>query len=315
LERSRQCASSHRGPARPAVSVVVPFVGHRAAAELLAGNLRRLGLKPGDEVIVADNTSRGIAADAFDPSVLVVRAATERSSYHARNAGARAVVNEWILFMDADCRPVPDLMEAYFGDLPAKDCGAIAGAIVGIPDQAALVARYARARGFLNLAGGAEGPFWRIAVGGNMLVRRAAFQEIGGFVEGIRSGGDVDLSRRLQRAGWRVERRPRALVEHRHRERLLPFLATIARYAAGARWLNRRYPGHSPRWPLTRELARSARDALVCTLRGQREEGVFRALDGLGLIAHNLGYVAGSAARSPRASTPARSPERIAPSM
>ena len=32
-----------------------------------------------------------------------------------------------------------------------------------------------------------------------MLVRRIAFHEIGGFAEGIRSGGDVDFSRRLQR--------------------------------------------------------------------------------------------------------------------
>jgi GT2 family glycosyltransferase len=283
-------------PTRPPVSIVVPFLGDRAAAEQFAGNLRRLRLKPDDEVIVADNTSRGIAADAFDPSVLVVRAAAERSAYHARNAGVRAAGNEWLLFLDADCRPARDLIDAYLEDLPAKGCGAIAGTIVGSPDQCALVARYARAREFLNLAGGGEGPDWRIAVGGNVLVRRRAFEEIGGFAEGIRSGGDVDFSRRLQRAGWTIEHRPAALVEHRHRERLIPFLAAIARYAAGSRWLNARYPGYSPRWPLAKQLALSARDAAALVARGRREEGVFRALDGLGLVAHNVGYFAGNAA-------------------
>jgi GT2 family glycosyltransferase len=283
-------------PTRPPVSIVVPFLGDRAAAEEFAGNLRRLRLKPDDEVIVADNTSRGIAADAFDPSVLVVRAAAERSAYHARNAGVRAAGNEWLLFLDADCRPARDLIDAYLEDLPAKGCGAIAGTIVGSPDQGALVARYARARGFLNLAGGGEGPDWRIAVGGNVLVRRRAFEEIGGFAEGIRSGGDVDFSRRLQRAGWTIDRRPAALVEHRHRERLIPFLAAIARYAAGSRWLNTRYPGYSPRWPLPKQLALSARDAAALVARGRREEGVFRALDGLGLVAHNVGYLASNSA-------------------
>ena len=278
-------------PTRPPVSVVVPFIGDRAAAELLAANLRRLRLKPGDELIVADNTRRGLPGNAFGSGVRMVRAAVERSSYHARNAGARSGRNGWILFLDADCQPVPDLIDVYLAPPPAEGCGAIAGAIVGSPRQGALVARYACARGFLNLAGGAEGPDWRIAVGGNVLVRRRAFEEIGGFVEGIRSGGDVDFSRRLQRAGWTIDRRPPALVEHQHRERLLPFLAAIARYAAGSRWLNTRYPGYSPRWPLAKQLALSARDALVFTIRGQREEGVFRALDGLGLVAHNIGYL------------------------
>jgi GT2 family glycosyltransferase len=263
---------------------------------LLAANLRRVGVRPGDELIVADNTPDGMPAESLPDGVHVVRAVAERSSYHARNTGARAAANDWILFLDADCRPGPDLLDAYFVAPPPERCGAIAGTVVGCPTQGGLIARYARARGFLNLAGGGEGPDWRIAVGGNVLVRRAAFDDVGGFPEGIRSGGDVDVSRRLQRAGWRIERCPEALVEHRHRERLLPFLATIARYAAGSRWLNRRYPSHSPRWPLTKQLALSVRDAAVLTARGKREEAIFRALDGLGLVAHNVGYLGGNSA-------------------
>jgi glycosyltransferase involved in cell wall biosynthesis len=257
-----------------------------------------LELRPGDELIVADNTRDGMAREPLADGVRVVRAAAERSSYHARNAGARAAANDWILFLDADCRPAPDLLDSYLPERAPGRCGAIAGQVIGSPDQHALIARYARARGFLNLAGGGESPEWRIAVAGNVLVRRAAFAAIGGFTEGIRSGGDVDFSRRLQRAGWTIDSRPAALVEHRHRERLIPFLATIARYAAGSRWLNSRYPGYSPRWPLTRQLALSARDAVVCTARGDRENGLFRALDGLGLLAHNVGYLGGNAPRS-----------------
>jgi GT2 family glycosyltransferase len=287
-------AGGSSADARPTVSVVVPFLGDNDAAALCAANLGRLRLSPGDELIVADNTKHGLPGGAFDSSVRVVRAVAERSSYHARNAGARTAVNDWILFLDADCLPVADLVDVYLAPPPADGCGAIAGSIVGSPDQGAFVARYARARGFLNLAGGGEGPEWRIAIGGNVLVRRTAFQGIGGFTEGIRSGGDVDFSRRLQHAGWRIDRQPAALVEHRHRERLLPFLATIARYAAGSRWLNTRYPGYSPRWPLAKQLALSARDAALLMARGRREQGAFRALDGLGLIAHNVGYLAGN---------------------
>lgn len=284
-------------PHRPSVCVVVPFVGDRDATEQLAANLRRLNLRAGDELVVADNTPQGMSTEPLPAAARVVRAPAERSAYHARNTGARCATQEWILFLDADCRPVPDLLDAHLEQPPPARCGALAGAVVGIGDQDALLARYARARGFLNMAGGNAGPGWRIAVGGNILVRRAAFEGVGGFVEGVRSGGDVDLSRRLIAAGWAIEERPGAVVEHRHRERLLPFLATVARYASGSRWLNRRYPGHSPRWPLTRQLALSLGDAAALAVRGRVEEGAYRALDGLGLIAHNVGYLRGNATR------------------
>jgi GT2 family glycosyltransferase len=298
----RLCTANRAQPAmtppnRPPVSVVVPFLGDRTAALSLAANLERLDARGGDELIVADNTRHGMPRDVLPPSVQVVPAPAERSAYHARNAGTHVATNDWILFLDADCRPDPHLLAAYLDPPPPHRCGALAGTVVGEPGRGGLITRYARARGFLNMAGGNAGPGWRIAVGGNVLVRRTAFDAVGGFVEGIRSGGDVDLSRRLIAAGWTIEERPAALVEHSHRERLVPFLATIARYAAGSRWLNRRYPGHSPRWPLTRQLALSARDAGLLSIRGRREEAAFRALDGLGLVAHNVGYMTGNSAR------------------
>jgi hypothetical protein len=40
----------------------------------------------------------------------------------------------------------------------------------------------------------------------------------------------------------------------------------------------------------------AARDVVVLAARGQRERAAFRALDGLGLIAHNVGYLGGNSA-------------------
>ena len=64
----------------------------------------------------------------------------------------------------------------------------------------------------------------------------------------------------------------------------------IARYGAGARWLNDRHPGVAPRWPLLGGLVGAARDVGGLLARGRLEPAVFRAIDGLGLVAHNLGY-------------------------
>jgi hypothetical protein len=70
----------------------------------------------------------------------------------------------------------------------------------------------------------------------------------------------------------------------------------IARYGAGARWLNQRYPGYSPRWPLLSGLWGTASDITRLAVRGRVEPALFRAVDGLGLVAHNVGYLASNRA-------------------
>ncbi|MEK6327594.1 MAG: glycosyltransferase [Actinomycetota bacterium] len=279
---------------RPPVSVVVPFRGGRGEAERMLDGLSRFRLRGDDELIVADNTAGGVVARVAGEPVRIARATAERSSYHARNVGARAAANDWLLFVDADCTPAAGLLDAYFAEPVSNDCGAVSGLIVGDPAQRGLLPRYARSRSFLRVDHGLLGRDATPA--GNVLVRRAAFEAVGGFEEGIRSGGDIDLSRRLAAAGWVVEHRPAAVVTHRHRVRLTGFVGMIARYGSGARWLNERYPGTSPRWPLVSGLRGAARDAARLASRGRLESALFRAVDGLGLIAHNIGYLASNRA-------------------
>jgi GT2 family glycosyltransferase len=273
------------------------MLSHLAALELVRGQ---------DEVVVADNSDHGAAERVADPcgregpgepagrSVRVIRATRERSSYHARNAGAAEARGEWLLFLDADCIPATDLLDAYFGAPVPDRCGALAGQILGDPSQRSLAARYARSRRFFDHSHGLIKAKDGGAAGGNLAVRRLAFTQLDGFAEGIRSGGDLDFCRRLWLAGWSLEFRSAALVHHRHRESLASLLGAVARYGAGARWLNRRYPGTSPRWPLGRGLGGAARDAVGAAARGRWEPAIYRGIDGLGLIAHNLGYLVGN---------------------
>lgn len=279
------------GPERPGVSVVVPFLGGEAEALQLARQLRALDRRADDELIVADNTLDGVAGPALGGMGTVIRATGERSSYHARNAGARRAGRQWILFLDADCAPSADLLERYFDPAPGAEAGIVAGSVCDHPEHESLLARYASSRNLYAGRDGLEASDRDYAPTGNLLVRREAFERAGGFAEGIRSAGDVDLCWRLQRLGWRLERRPAATAAHRHREDLGSFLSMLARYGAGSSWLNRRYPGTSPRWPLSPyELGRSALDAIRHAARGRRDEAAFRLVDALGLVAHNVGY-------------------------
>ena len=291
---------------RPAVSVVVPFRGDWIGADRLVAALRCLDIRDGDELIVADNTDGGNEDLIAGHGIRVVRAARERSAYHARNEAARLATADWILFMDADCRPAPNLLAAYFEESISDGCGAVAGQILGEPEQASFAARYARSRNLFDHADGLIRANGGGAAAGNLLVRREAFEQVGGFTEGIRSGGDLDICRRLAAGGWRLDFRQGAVVHHRHRATLPSLLGAVARYGAGARWLNKRYPGSSPAWPLRYGLAGTARDIVARLRERQVEEAVFRGVDGLGLVAHRIGYAMSNGAGSTQSASTCR---------
>jgi colanic acid/amylovoran biosynthesis glycosyltransferase len=292
------------GP-RPPVSVIVPFLGDERAAASTLSNLEALVLRSGDELIVADNTrnqvmTRGAAGTRFR----TVRADGERSSYHARNVAAEQAANDWVLFIDADCRPVPDLLDQYFAEPIDATWAALAGAIVA-PPQPGAVARWGRARGRLN-TGVLLRHFYRpLAITANLLVRRVAWEAVGGFHEGIRSGGDADFSWRLQEEGWLIAPRPPAVVEHAHPERLRALLRKAGRYAGGHSWLNRRHPDSHPRPRLGERLPRHVGGMLRAALGRRFDDAALAAIDTAVLLAENTGYLLGNTAPKPPPPPPA----------
>jgi glycosyltransferase involved in cell wall biosynthesis len=258
---------------RPSIDVVVPFAGSAAAFAGLLAALSELRRRPGDTLTVVDNRAAA-ARTARRDGVLVLRASERRSSYFARNRGARKGEAPWLVFLDADVRPRPELLDAYFElDVP-DDAGVIAGGLVDedAGDGEPLAARFAAARRpmaqHVALSNG-------YALTANCAVRRAAFEAVGGFAEDVRSGGDADLCFRLAGAGWGLEYRPDAFATHANRDTLAALLRQRARHGAGAAWLEARYPGRFPaRGPrgmlawTARDVARAARELG----RGEREE-------------------------------------------
>ena len=137
--------------------------------------------------------------------------------------------------------------------------GALAGEVVPGPDASTLAARYGAAKSFLGQQAHLAHPYRPRAVAANLMVRRSAFEQIGGFYEGVRAAEDTDFSWRLQQAGWRLELRPGARVEHRYRATIRDLRRQWRGYAAGRAWLARRYDGFEPEPALSRAMARSLR--------------------------------------------------------
>ena len=194
-------------------------------------------------------------------------AAGEASASHARNAGAAAASNDWILFLDSDVIAPADLLDRFFAEPIGERVGAVTGDIAGIPDTRTLAARYGTARNFLGQRSHVNNPVRPRASSANLLVRRAAFEQVGGYTEGIWAGEDTDFTWRLQDAGWTLGFNERAVVQHAYRETLRELGRQWRGYAAGARWLSRALPrlqarpGPQPRRPPAAQARRDRRRA------------------------------------------------------
>jgi GT2 family glycosyltransferase len=240
---------------RPAVSVVVPFAGTEQDARAVFSMLQSLTTNAADELIVADNSGTAPPPDAPAPGapppdapsaerapLRVVPAPGEASASHARNTGAAAAHNDWILFLDSDVVAPADLLDRFFAAPIDERAGAMTGDIAGIPDTRTLASRYGTARNFLGQRSHVNNPFRPRASSANLLVRRAAFEQVGGYTEGIWAAEDTDFTWRLQAAGWTLAFNEQAVVQHAYRTTLRELGRQWRGYAAGARWLSERYP-------------------------------------------------------------------------
>ena len=279
---------------RPDVDVVVPFAGTAEGLRALVARLAELPVREGDSVTVVVN--RPLDAALVGRGVRVVDASAQRGSYYARNVGAREGSAPWLLFIDADVEPAANLLDRLFHPEPDAQTAVLAGAVIDEPPPAGRrgppALRYAWLKSSMSQEHtlGHEG--WAFAQTANCAVRRQAFADVGGFADGVRSGGDADLCFRLAAAGWRLETRPGATVVHRNRTTIPRMLAQRARHGAGVAWVSERHPGALPARSLpgvTWWGVRRAASGAGALLRGDRDAALVGLLDGPAVLAFELG--------------------------
>jgi N-acetylglucosaminyl-diphospho-decaprenol L-rhamnosyltransferase len=255
----------------PVAAVIVTF---ESAGDLPAciASLRRAAGGRELDVLVVDNASRdGSAEVARSLAVKVVENPANEGYSRAINRGAGLTAAPWLLIANPDITLAPGAL-ARLLDTAATDprIGCVGPHLVN-PDGS----DYPTGRRFPSIVVGALhallGTVWPgnpatrryhmtgvdrsvpIQVdwvsGACMLLRRAAFDQVGGFDEGyFMYHEDMDLCLELYRAGWRVVFDPGALVVHRvgGSTRHAPYRKVVNHHRSALRFYRRRY-GRDPR--------------------------------------------------------------------
>jgi len=231
----------------PMVSVIVPaFNAERTIGDCLAALVAQDYPRERLEIIAVDNrsTDRTAAVMCGHP-VRVVAERRVQSSYAARNAGLAEARGAILCFTDADCLPDPGWVRALVAALADDDAGGAAGRIEAAPG-ATLVERFQVDERVLDAANAFTRPTLPFAQTANAAYRRIVFERVGLFDPSLVSGGDLDLSWRMQRAGWGLAYAPGALVRHRHRTTFRGLVKLYAKNGHGAALLGDRYPSYAP---------------------------------------------------------------------
>jgi len=234
----------HIASDRPLISVVVPV---RNGLPWLDDQLRALAAQelPGRyEVVVADNGSNDGSIQlveqwsARDDRIRLVDASAQPGPSVARNVGARSARAALLAFCDADDVVAPGWLAAAVDALSGSDLVAGAfdfGVLQGRPPSPPTPAATGQL-GFL--------PF---ALGANLAVRRDAFEAVRGFREDLRVGEDIDLSWRLQLAGYRFAVADSVIVDKREQAGGWRTLRAAFGYGKSGPLLFRHYRAHGMR--------------------------------------------------------------------
>jgi len=208
------------------VAVVVPVGGAAPTWSRSARSLARLDPPPGEMVVVVDGPDEALAETAKGIGACVVVLENRGGPARARNRGVRATSRDVVLFVDADIEVPPDLVGRVAEIFAARpDLAALMGSYDDSPGDPGFLSQY---RNLLHhfvhqSARETASTFWA----GCGAVRRAAFEEVGGFHETLVDRiEDIDLGARLLRAGHSIRLVKGLQVKHLKRWTLTGMLAT-----------------------------------------------------------------------------------------
>lgn len=132
----------------------------------------------------------------------------------ARAAGVNEARADIIIILDADEVVEPDCIEQFLGPFADPTVGAVGGRLVPL-GEGWIIQGTALVRELKHAMRSDRTGAPRVIAGGCLAVRRAAVEEVGGFTSERQTAEDYDISRKLQKGGWKLVSCSNLIVFHR----------------------------------------------------------------------------------------------------
>jgi glycosyltransferase involved in cell wall biosynthesis len=193
------------------ISIVIPAYNEErllgVTLEHVAASAARFTQRGcGHELIVCDNNST-------DRTPEIARAAGAKVVFEAinqiaraRNSGAAVAAGDWLLFIDADSHPTPELFSDVLDQIESGQCLA-GGSTVKLEGD------YPLAKRITGVWNSISRVFHWMA-GSFIFCEATAFRETGGFSNELFASEEIDLSKKLKKLAAR--RRKRIVILHDH---------------------------------------------------------------------------------------------------
>jgi glycosyltransferase involved in cell wall biosynthesis len=204
--------------AHPSVSAIIPAYNAEAYLQQAIESVLAQTL-PVLECIVVDDGSADRTAEvaaAYGPSVRLVRQAN-RGVSAARNRGMAESNGDLLAFLDADDRWLPDRLRLQLAALLSDPAAEAVVCATRVVDESLAPIGEIRQDPELTAEELLLCRASVVSASSNLLIRREAFEAIGGFDEDLSTSADWALMFRLLERG-RLVALPDALVEYRRHE-------------------------------------------------------------------------------------------------
>lgn len=203
--------------AKAPLSVIVPvYNGERYLGEALESVFTQ-SRRPGEIIVVDDGSgdASGGIARTFPGVSLIIQSHAGVAA--ARNRGIRRARLEYLAFLDADDRWMPEKVDLQMGFLMDRsDIDAVFGWLENYVQPGIRIPPHVNEEVLLAPQAG------KMPSLGTMVIRREAMTKVGNFNPSLQTGSDLDWLFRMRERGLRTEMLSRVLLRRRlHQSNLI----------------------------------------------------------------------------------------------
>lgn len=239
------------GAGPPLISVVVATYNAAGTLASCIDSILDQTYEPLELLIVDDGSTDGTAdllAQHPRRRQFTVLTVENGGQARARNLGVDQASGEWLGFFDSDCLLDPRCIEKLHEATGDEKVASVGGIQISPDDESAYgraIQSYFESLGFLTeyVRKGRVAEVTETAHNPscNVLYRRSAFEEVGGFDERLWVGEDPDLDQRVALSGYRHLCHSGAIVQHYRSSSASAFGRKMWAYGRGQMHLVRNY--------------------------------------------------------------------------